>query len=211
LRQAGTFLGKISIHTVISDRIIGRLHELVEYFEAKGIDLLLLCFPWYISAATSREMDVYVQENFQWLIESSAGPHSWDAFKYRVDPANIERLINDLQRVSSRIWTTKVRFQPGLELDEIEGFIRGQAMTARCAQTCKVLSTRVDVTPDGKVSACKFFSEFRVGDLHSQNLSDIWQSPAYERIRATLGRGLSPACSKCNVLYLHDHSTPMHI
>ena len=38
-------------------------------------------------------------------------------------------------------------------------------MTARCATTCRVLHTRADITPTGNVSACKFFSEFSVGNL----------------------------------------------
>jgi radical SAM protein with 4Fe4S-binding SPASM domain len=104
-----------------------------------------------------------------------------------------------------------VRYQPGLEFDEIEPFIRGEAMTARCATTCRVLQARADITPTGNVSACKFFSEFSVGNLHDHSLGTLWRSEPYDRIRRTLGEQLSPACSKCNVLYLHEHSTPLHI
>jgi radical SAM protein with 4Fe4S-binding SPASM domain len=211
LREEGVFKGKISIHTVISDQMVGRFYELMEYYEAKGIDLVLLCFPWYISEETSREMDEFVQEKFHWLIDMSSGRHSWDAFKYRIDPQNIDSLVEDLKRINSRTWKTRIRYQPGLEFDEIEGFVRGKSMTARCATTCMVLKTRVDVTPTGNVSACKFFSEFSVGNLNEQSLSEIWQSETYGKIRGTLGQKLSPACSKCNVLYLHDHSTPLHI
>jgi radical SAM protein with 4Fe4S-binding SPASM domain len=211
LRRAGVFLGKLSIHTVINNKMVGRFYELMEYYEAKGIDLVLLCFPWYISPETSKEMDEFVQANFDWLIETNGRPHSWDAFKFRLDPGSIAPLMEDLQRINSRTWATKIRYQPGLEFDEIEDFVRGKSMTARCATRCKVLDNRIDLTPNGKVSACKFFSEFNVGSLHEQSLAEIWQSDAYGKIREILGQKLSPACSKCNVLYLHDHSTPVHI
>jgi radical SAM protein with 4Fe4S-binding SPASM domain len=211
LRAEGRFRGKLSIHTVINDRMIGRLYELVELFQSKGIDLVLLCFPWYISDGTSREMDAFVRDKFDWLIDVADGRHSWDAFKYHIAPESVEPLMEELRRINERMWTTRVRYQPGLEFDEIESFIRGEAMTARCATTCRVLQTRADITPTGNVSACKFFSEFSVGNLHEHSLGVLWQSEPYDRIRRIFGQQLSPACSKCNVLYLHEHSTPLHI
>ena len=210
-RAEGRFKGRVSIHTVINDRMIGRLYELIEFFESKRVDLVLLCFPWYISAETSQEMDAFVLEKFDWLIDLAKGRHSWDAFKYRIAPESVDALIADLRRINSRTWTTKVRYQPGLEFDEIEAFVRGKSMTARCATTCRVLQTRADITPTGNVSACKFFSEFSVGNLRDHTLGALWQSEQYNRIRQTFGQQLSPACSKCNVLYLHAHSTPLHI
>ena len=213
LRREGSFKGKISIHCVINDGIINRLFELMEFFESKGVDLVLLCFPWYISEETSREMDKFVTDNFEWLIEAPTGTrrHTWDAFKYRISPLNITALIADLQRINARAWKTRIRYQPGLDFDEVEAFIRGEAMTARCATKCSVLNTRVDITPNGKVSACKFFSEFVVGDINNESLEDIWKSEPYTGIRRVFERGLSPACSKCNVLYLQEHSMPIDI
>lgn len=213
LRKAGIYKGKVSIHCVISDGSINRLYELMEFFEDKGIDLVLLCFPWYIADETSREMDAFVKERFGWLIDAPNGTtrHTWDAFKYCVSPINVDALIADIKRINARIWKTKIRYQPGLEFDEIEGFIRGKSMTARCATKCSVLNTRVDITPNGKVSACKFFSEFVVGNLNHESLQEIWNSDAYGGIRSILGDKLSPACSKCNVLYLQEHSIPFNI
>jgi radical SAM protein with 4Fe4S-binding SPASM domain len=211
LRAEGVFKGQISVHSVINDAMVGRLYELVSFFEQQGVDLVLLCFPWYIAEETSKEMDGFVRQHFEWLIDVDAGKHSWDAFKYRVDPANLDRLVEDIRRINARTWHTQVRYQPGLEFDEIEAFVRGSSMTARCATTCKVINSRVDVTPNGHVSACKFFAEFNVGNLHDQSLAEIWKSEPYGKIREVLGRQLSPACSKCNVLYLHDYSTTMHI
>jgi len=211
LRAEGRFKGKLSIHTVMSDRMIGRLYELMELYESKAIDLVLLCFPWYISEETSREMDAFVLDKFDWLIDLANGRHSWDAFKFRIGPESVDTLMEDLRRINLRTWTTKVRYQPGLEFDEIEGFVRGKSMTARCATTCRVLHTRADITPTGNVIACKFFSEFSIGNLRDHPLSTLWQSEQYNRIRQTFGQQLSPACSKCNVLYLHALSTPLHI
>jgi len=211
LRRAGRFLGKLSIHTVINEKMVGRFYDLMEYYEAKGIDLVLLCFPWYISAETTQEMNGFVRDKFAGMIEVDGKPHSWDAFKFHLGPDSVAPLMADLRKINERTWRTRIRYQPGLEFDEIEDFVRGRAMTARCATVCKVLDNRIDITPDGRVSACKFFAEFNVGSLRQQSVSEIWRSEAYGRIRDVLGKQLSPACSKCNVLYLHEHSTAMHI
>jgi len=212
LRAKGMFKGKISVHSVINDSMIGRLYELTDFFESKGIDLVMLCFPWYISQETSFDMDRDFRERFDWLSDIGDNRRSsWHAFKYHIRPSNVEPLMNDLRLINARIWKSRIRYQPGLDFDEIEGFVTGKSMTARCATTCLALSTRIDVTPSGKASACKFFTEFAVGNLNEQSLVDIWHSDRYDAIRATLGKKLSPACSKCNVLYLHSYSGLMHI
>ena len=211
LRDTGDYKGKISVHTVINDTIINRLYELLEMFESKGVDLVILCFPWYIAEETSKEMDFFVDEHFRWLIPENKGHQTWDAFKYRISPLYVDSLMADLRRINGRAWKIRVRYQPGLEFDEIEPFVRGKAMAARCASQCTVLNTRVDISPTGNVSACKFFSEFSVGNLHETSLGDLWMSETYDRIRGILGESLSPACSKCNVLYLQEHSMPIDI
>lgn len=212
LRKEGKFQGKISIHTVINDSMIGQLHPLMKFFEEKGIDLVLLCFPWYISHETSVEMDTFFQEKFNWLHPMDQHHRSsWHAFKYHIKPEHIPALMMDLRAINEHTWKTRIRYQPGLDFDEIEDFVSGRSMTSRCASNCLALSTRADITPTGNVSACKFFSEFSVGNLHDQSLSDIWHSKAYDQIRTTLGKQLSPACSKCNVLYLHGSSSLTHI
>lgn len=211
LRAAGRYKGKISIHTVINDSIIGRIFELSQFLENLGADLVLLCFPWYIAEETSREMDTFMYENFDWLCIDSGIRHTWDAFKFSISPLNIPALMQDMTRVNAHIWRTRLRYQPGLEFDEIEPFVRGKAMTARCATRCSVMGARMDVAPTGAASACKFFSEFAVGNLNDATVPEIWNSSTYDKIRTVFERRLSPACSKCNVLYLQEHSMPINI
>ena len=61
---------------------------------------MLLCFPWYISEETSREMDAFVLDKFDWLIDLGKGRHSWDAFKYRIAPESVDALMADLRRIN---------------------------------------------------------------------------------------------------------------
>ncbi|MEK3716432.1 MULTISPECIES: radical SAM protein [unclassified Paenibacillus] len=208
LREQGRFRGRISVHNVINDNMIGRLYELVEFFEQKGVDLVLLCFPWYISEETSFAMDRFYDEHFQWLAELPPDHRSsWHAFKYHIKPENITRLTDDLRRINSNTWhNTRIRYQPGLDFDEIEDFVAGKPMKSRSTSKCLALSTRVDIAPNGMVSACKFFGELAIGNVKDLTLTDIWNSARYDRLRRIMDEGLSPACSKCNVLYLNTYA-----
>ncbi|NOU64055.1 radical SAM protein [Paenibacillus sp. LMG 31461] len=211
LREQGVFKGGISVHCVIHDYMIGRLPELMAFFEESGIDFVLLCFPWFISDEASQEMDQYFNANFNWLTDISDRKCNWHGFKYQINPNNVPALLEDLKLIKSRSWTTRIRFQPGLEPDEIESFVRGQVMNVRCADKCLALSTRVDVLPDGSASACKFFSEFTVGNLNNSGLRELWHSDQYDRIRGKINTELTPACSKCSVLYLTSSANLKHI
>jgi radical SAM protein with 4Fe4S-binding SPASM domain len=205
LREQGIYKGRISVHSVVNDSMIPKLYELLEYFESLKLDLVILCFPWYISKETSEQMDSYFMEKFSWLRKLHENQvNSWHAFKYKMNEEHAGALIEALERINERVWNIRVRYQPGLDYDEIEQFVRGEVMTSRCATTCMALSTRLDVLPTGDVTACKFFSEFTVGNLKEQGLQEIWDSDNYDRVREIINvEGLTPACSKCSVLYLH--------
>lgn len=211
LREQGIFKGVLSVHCVIHDGMIGRLPELMAFLEESGIDFVLLCFPWYISDEASQEMDHYFMENFDWLKDIGGRKCNWHGFKYQINPDSIPALLEDLEQIKNRLWKTRIRYQPGLQPDEIESFVRGQVMNVRCADTCLALSTRVDILPDGNASACKFFSEFTVGNLNNSGLRELWHSAEYDRIRGIINTGLTPACSKCSVLYLTSTANLKHI
>ncbi|WP_458119538.1 radical SAM protein [Paenibacillus sp. Z6-24] len=205
LRDQGIYKGRISVHAVINDNMIGRMAELLEFFESKKLDLVMLCFPWYISRETSVKMDHYFAENFSWLRQlDERHISSWHAFKYKINPDKMEALMDDLHQINERVWKIRVRYQPGLDYDEIDKFIHGEEMTSRCSNNCLALTSRTDIIPDGSVMPCKFFAEFTAGNLKEKSLKEIWDSEEYEQIRKTINEGgLTPACSKCSVLYLH--------
>jgi radical SAM protein with 4Fe4S-binding SPASM domain len=66
------------------------------------------------------------------------------------------------------------------------------------------VSNRLEVHADGKVSSCKFFPEFVIGDLYANIVAEDWQGEPFHRVREVLsGTGLMPVCSKCILLYLN--------
>ncbi len=60
----------------------------------------------------------------------------------------------------------------------------------------------MDVFPNGDVVSCKFFPEFRMGNLKDEGLAGIWTGERFQQMRQTISQcGLMPVCAKCNLLY----------
>ncbi|MDQ0495446.1 radical SAM/SPASM domain-containing protein [Paenibacillus brasilensis] len=213
LRDQGLYKGRVTVHAVINDNMIGRMYEFLQMLEDKRLDLVLLTFPWYISKETSLKMVEYFTRNFSWLRQLEENNiSSWHAFKYKINPDNIDPLMQELQRINERVWNIRVRYQPGLDYEEIDKFIHGEEMVSRCSNQCLALTSRTDILPDGKVMPCKFFSEFTIGSLREHSLEEIWKSDAYEKTRQKINHeGLTPVCSKCSVLYLHGAGSLKYI
>ncbi|MBP2112946.1 radical SAM protein [Paenibacillus silagei] len=205
LEKEGIYQGKISIHLTISDVMIDKLYDFVEFFEQKGIDSVYITFPWYLPDEVSNNMDRYFNEHFKWLADDLEEGHrnSWHSFKYRISPDRIDSLLEQMERINQRTWNLRTRYQPALELHEVRDFVLGSEKPAQNKTQCLSIRTRLDVLADGEVSACKLFPEFSLGNLADQDLKEIWDGDNFERVRETLQCGLMPVCSKCILLYLH--------
>lgn len=204
LRGKGIFKGKISIHTMINDEMVDKLYDFLLFFEELGVDMVMVCFPWYISEDCSKKMDVFYNENFGFLeYQSFNSNRSWHAFKYKMNCDLVPVLVNELSRINNRVWKMRVRYQPELEFDEIGDFVQGNELTEKNRHKCLALSNRMDINADGSVCACKFFSEFAIGNIKDYSISEIWHSTKYNKMREVLNDRLMPVCSKCSVLHLH--------
>jgi radical SAM protein with 4Fe4S-binding SPASM domain len=204
LREKGLFKGKISIHSVINDKMADKLYKFITFIENIGIDIAFICFPWYISEDCSLKMDVFFKDKLGFLNnEDIKVKKSWKAFKYKLSSQNIPKIMEEIIKINRRSWKMRVRYQPRLEFEEIEDFILGKELCKGRERKCLALSSRMDVNPDGSVSACKFFSEFVIGNLKDTGVREIWHSEKYNILREIINDGLMPVCSKCSVLHLH--------
>lgn len=213
LQRRGEYRGKQSVHCTINDGMIGKIYDFVEYFEDLGVDTVYLCFPWYIPPDVARHMDTYVRNNFPWVgagggqLPMVNGPqiarHTWYSYTFHVDPDNIAALHDDLSRVNSRVWNVRVRYQPALELNELEDFILGRERPAQGRSQCLAIHNRMDVMATGLVASCKQFQEIVVGDLRRQSVSEVWKSAQFDEVRRAVSQQLMPVCSKCILLYLN--------
>ncbi|MDR9855531.1 radical SAM protein [Paenibacillus sp. VCA1] len=203
LQKQGLYKGKVSVALTVNDQMVGQLYSFMEFFEEMGVDSVYFCFPWYIPSNTAEKMDAYFDAHFPHLASRFADNHknSWHSFTFHISPDHFDTLIEELKRVNSRVWNIRIRYQPALEPEEVEGFIRGSEKPAMNRTKCLSISNRIDVMPDGKVNPCKFFPEFSVGNLYEDSMADIFHGDDLRKQREVLACGLMPICSKCVLLY----------
>ena len=201
-KRQGRYRGEIAVNCVITDPILPRLHELLESFEAKGIDTVYLSLLWYLSEETSAKMDRYVARHFNWMCTDGepARPDRAGTCRHASSAAG-GRLMEALRRIDARSWRPKLRYNPALDLDEIPEFILGSDRPAQGKTRCLAIKTRMDVMPNGDVVSCKFFPEFVAGNLGREEVREVWHGDRFKILRDTIDQGLMPVCSKCNLLY----------
>jgi radical SAM protein with 4Fe4S-binding SPASM domain len=202
-KEAGNYKGEVAVNFVITDRMVSRTYELIEFLESKKVDTVYLSLLWYLSDETSAKMDRYYTKHFNWLCtEQETARHSWHAYKYRLNPDASERLIEELNRVNQRTWALKLRYNPALDPDEVKEFILGSDKPAQNKTKCLSIKNRMDIFPNGEVVSCKFFPELSVGNLTKESVGEVWQGCKFTKVRETIDReGLMPVCAKCNLLY----------
>lgn len=205
LRKKGEYKGLITINSVLNDYFINHLYEFMEYFENLQVDSVYFNFPWYISESQANKMDDYYTENFTW--QDNQCEHtkdaSWHSYTYHISKESLPKLWEQIDKLNSREWKIRIRFQPALEKDEIESFITGTEPPDIKKRECFAVSNRVDIQADGKVGSCKFFPELHIGDINQNGIIDIWQSEKFGDFREQISKGLMPVCSKCILLYLN--------
>lgn len=205
-QRQGGFTGQVSVNCVVSDALIPRVYELAEYFEEKQINTLHLSLPWYISRQVATDMDVFYGAHFSWLREQGNNHYSgrvpsWYSYLFRISPQNVELALEQLERISSRKWNIRIRYNPNLDPAEMREFLTGRLSAPQGKSRCYSIATRLNVLPNGDVTTCKLFPEFSIGSLHAHSVADLWRSANASRTRSEFAAGLSPVCSKCTQLY----------
>ncbi|MCU1283444.1 MAG: radical domain protein [bacterium] len=199
-KRSGAYEGEISVNCVIGDALVGRLYDLVAFFEAEGVETVYLSFPWFISKDTAALMDAYFAARFPQL--PTPEKPSWHSYGFKLDLARLDALRGDLLRVDGGAWRIKLRYNPQLDAGDLEEFLRGSHRPAQNKTRCLALRTRLDVFPNGDAVSCKFFPEFSVGNLLEASVAEVWHGERYDRVRETVATcGLMPVCAKCNLLY----------
>lgn len=206
-KRDGSFLGEISVATVISDELVDELYDFAKFVQGLGINTLHINYPWHISEQSAKRMDAYYDANFGWLeaegLFDTSLARSWHSYDYKLSRDRAGAIRDQLARIYAESWSMRVKFQPALAETELADFLDGSENAPGGRSECISIATRLSVLPTGKVTTCKLFPEFTIGDLHQQSVAEIWASERAVKVRAILGRELTPVCSRCVQLYLN--------
>lgn len=199
LRKKGEYLGKISVHCVITEYMIDKMYEFLEFMENLGVDTVVVCYPWYLSEKTSSLMDDFYERYFGKTLSHKP---SWHAFKFSFPEEKVDNLLQVREKIIKRKWNMTVKFQPNIADDNIRDFVMDEEKRDE-GHRCYSICDRMEVLPDGSISSCKHFPEFIVGNLKDSSVQEIWKNDECNKVRKLMSCGLMPTCTKCNNLYLH--------
>ena len=204
LQRRGEYRGELSVACMVSEAMVGRMYEFTDWAEETGFNSVYWLLPWFISPETAASMDQLYEDEFAWLNPPEPGEKpTWHSYTYALPADAIGDLRDSMSRIAERVWKLRLRYQPQIESDEIDDFIRGTSRPAQRRHRCLAVSNRMEIHADGRVSSCKFFPEFVIGNLHETPADELWLSERFRRVRAILRKnGLMPVCSKCILLYL---------
>jgi radical SAM protein with 4Fe4S-binding SPASM domain len=199
-KRAGAYQGEITVNFLITNPMVKKIVDFVAWLEEEGVDTLYVSFPWFLSPTANKNMDAYYQQHFaeQNLFQKP----SWYSYNYSLSNGLVNDLALAISQLNERKGSLKLRYNPELTVDELATFINGSDKTAQNKTRCQSIFTRMDIFPDGQVVSCKFFPEFRMGDLTDNNVDSVWLGERFKQQRETITNcGLMPVCAKCNLLY----------
>ncbi len=212
LQKKGVYKGTVSVHCVLNDVLIDDLYEFCLYIESLNIDSLYLGFPWYISPQSAKNMDEFYQKELSFIardeknspfITNEKQLKSWHTYTFHLDPEKIPTLKAQINKIKAKTWKMRFRFQPSVDMEDIEDYVLGSEKPMQNKTKCHALSNRIDIRSNGIVTACQPFPDLVMGDLYKDDILSIWNGEKFNQMRKTIHQGLSPICSRCILLYLN--------
>jgi radical SAM protein with 4Fe4S-binding SPASM domain len=185
----------VGIQFTIRPENVHTMYEFCVRMASLGVDWVLLNPCWFVSARQGELYEEFMQRHFGIL------PRSHRAY---LMPYDIDKDVfkEQMRAIRSRSWPMQISCY--LEHPEdIDAYVDTPEVPPGNS-FCYQQWTRMDVTPEGKVTPCILYPDLTFGNLHEQSAGEIWNSPAFSGFRTLRRRETLPVCAKCNALYLHD-------
>ncbi|MBU1924590.1 MAG: radical SAM protein [Candidatus Omnitrophica bacterium] len=87
-----------------------------------------------------------------------------------------------------------VVFKPYLQNDEIRRWYKNKFNLKR---RCLFSKHSIFIKHNGDVIPCQFFPNYRLGNINSNKLENIWQNDKHKLFQRILGKKLMPGCMRC--------------
>ena len=194
-RQAsGGGLPLLTAITVISQENAGHLVDIYETFRTR-VDLFVFCLSWWIDEAAARDHEADFMRRFGFV------PQCHQGYLSDLKPRDYSLLHRQLEEILSRSrpWNAApVSIIPPLTgvADLTAYYTDHRALFGY--NSCTAVSQEIQVMSDGRVTPCRSFIDYTVGNVKEATLTELWNSPAYVTFRRSLRQdGLMPVCSRC--------------
>lgn len=86
-----------------------------------------------------------------------------------------------------------IYFKPFLRKSELKSWYSGEFKVNR---RCLFVWRSLFITPSGDIIPCQFLI-YKLGNIKTDSLEDVWNSERYKQLRLRLKRNLFPGCARC--------------
>ena len=184
----------ITAITVISHDNAGHLVDIYETFRTR-VDLFVFCLSWWIDEGAARAHEADFLRRFGFAPQFHRGYLSDQKPQdYRLLYRQIKEIISRSQPWNAAPVSIIPPLTSAADLTAYYTDHRARFGFNRCT----TVSQEVQIMSDGRVTPCRSFIDYTVGNVKEATLTELWNSPAYVTFRQSLRQdGLMPVCSRC--------------
>ena len=196
-RMRGVLRPRFRISTVVSEDTWPHLEEL--YDTLAGLDLGILhvvsTLRWWTDDETGEAYEEAMQQSL-----GCAAP-SWRGFRLDGPPdIDTDGLAEIFERVRRRRYPFKVVLHPRLTPEQVAVFFANTTISFG-RNTCMSPWVYALLLPDGELTFCPDFPDYRIGSLVDHDLPTLWNGDRARRFRQRILDGLLPICPRCCGMY----------
>lgn len=182
---------KINVFCVITEWNIGRLLEFLKVMNAYPLKKIGLMH----SNFTPQHIADHHNEIFGSLYPATTS----NITETNLETIDINRLWSEIEEIKKHRWNFSVEFFPELSSEQHleQYYLRPEIFIGK---QCMDIFSNIMIKSNGDViPAHGRCYNLKIGNLHEQNLNEIWNSTIINNFRKTVAEqgGLLPACSRC--------------
>ena len=196
-RRQGVLRPRFRISTVISEDTWPHVEELYDTLADLDLDILhvVSTLRWWTDDETG--------EAHEQVMASSLGCEapSWRGFRLDAPPdVDTAALGATLERVRKRRYPFEVVLHPRLTPEQVAVFFANTTISFG-RNTCLSPWVYCLLLPDGELTFCPDFPDYRIGSLEDGEFPDLWNGEPARAFRRHILDGLLPICPRCCGMY----------
>ncbi|MCL2844910.1 MAG: SPASM domain-containing protein [Chitinivibrionia bacterium] len=151
-------------------------------------------YGWYITEERAKEYETVYKKCFGEVPTAHRG-YLKSCFN-DVDAEITSKQIKEVMKISKGRESVPQILPDIYEKEDIERYYNDHTWTCGYDK-CQSIYHVVEVSPDGRVTPCRDYQDYTVGNINEQPFYEIWNGEKYKEFRRQLAKGLMPVCSRC--------------
>ena len=192
--RQGSALSK-SITFTISRWSYRGLGKMPDTARSLGIGSICIVAYYFIPRAIGEKYETELAKNF------GCGAFSWRGFHHEESGVDTDLFRDELRAYHAALGgITDYPYFPMSE-DEYRAWFR-DAVTPVGSEACANVEKLIDIQPAGEANFCVDFPDYAIGNVRSQTIAELWNSPRAEAFRAYRRNQPLAVCARCGAKYM---------